>query len=31
MQWVGEQLGALEFEVREGAGNLVPSKLPTAA
>jgi hypothetical protein len=28
---VGEQLGALEVEAGEGGGNLVPSKLPTAA
>ena len=28
---VGEQLGGLEVEAGEGAGNLVPSKLPAAA
>jgi hypothetical protein len=28
---VGEQLGALEVEAGEGAGNPVSSKLPTAA
>lgn len=28
---IGEQVGALEAKAGEGAGNLVPSKLPTAA
>lgn len=28
---IGEQVGALEAEAGSGAGNLVPSKLPTAA